>query len=91
MVVVEAMAAGVPVAASRIGGVPDLIEHGINGMMWNPADPSDMARTVEWLLADGAFARRLAEEGRRRARARFLPAVVAYQHLDIYREILSSR
>ncbi len=88
MVVLEAMAAGVPVIASRVGGVPDLVEDGQTGLFCDPMAPSTIAVAVEKVLADRSVATELAERAKARARARFHPAVIAQAHLGIYREIL---
>lgn len=89
MVVLEAMAAGLSVAASRVGGVPDLIEHDADGLMFDPADPADVRETIGRLLGDPALRQRLGEAGREKARARFHPKRVAEAHLEIYREVLN--
>ena len=51
-VVLEAMAAGAAVAASNVGGVPELINNGLTGMLFNPGKPAQIANTVNWLLAN---------------------------------------
>ncbi len=90
MVVLEAMAAGVPVLASAIGGVPDLIEHEVTGLLCDPDKPETFRAAVARLLEDRPLAERLAEEAKKRARQRFHPLVVAKQHVDIYREIIAA-
>ena len=89
MVILEAMAAGVPVLASAIGGVPDLIEHGVTGLLCNPDHPDSFRDAVARLLDDRPFALQLAANAKSRARQRFHPAVIAQNHLDIYREVLA--
>jgi glycosyltransferase involved in cell wall biosynthesis len=88
MVVLEAMAAGLPVAAARIGGVPDLIDHEINGLLFNPQDPDDMRNSVLKLL-QRELAERLAAKGRKRALERYHPAEIARRHLEVYHELLN--
>ena len=90
MVVLEAMAAGVPVLASAIGGVPDLIEHEVTGLLCDPDKPETFRVAVARLLEDRPLAKRLAAEAKKRARQRFHPLVVAKQHVDIYREIIAA-
>lgn len=90
MSVLEAMAAGVPVVASKIGGLPDLIEEGKTGYFCNPLEAASMAAAVEKVLVNPAAAAEIAGQARQRARERFHPEVVARLHLDIYRELLSS-
>ncbi len=90
MVVLEAMAAGLPVAASRVGGVPDLITHGTDGLMFDPSDPADMRRQIERLVKDSALRQQLGAAGRNTAADRFHPKAVAGRHLEIYREVLGN-
>ena len=65
--VLEAMAAGRPVVATRVGGVPELIRDGENGHLVEPGDAAGMARAVDRLLGDPARAAAMGEAGRRRA------------------------
>jgi glycosyltransferase involved in cell wall biosynthesis len=88
MVVLEAMAAGVPVMASNVGGVPDLIQHEVNGLLCDPENPETFRAGVARLLEDRPFAARLATEARVQARQRFHPLVIAMRHLEIYREVI---
>jgi glycosyltransferase involved in cell wall biosynthesis len=89
MVVLEAMAAGVPVLASNVGGVPDLIEPERTGLFCNPAKPETFRTGVERLLGDPELRRRLAAAAKAEALKRFHPEVIARRHLEIYREVLS--
>jgi glycosyltransferase involved in cell wall biosynthesis len=87
MVVLEAMAAGVPVMASKVGGVPDLIEPETTGLFCDPARPENFREGVEKLLDNRPWARQLAENARAEALGRFHPRVIAQKHLEIYREV----
>jgi len=88
MVVLESMAAGVPVAASRIGGIPDLIDHGVNGLLFDPRDPADMRSTVLKLLHP-EVSQKIAAEARERARERYHPTEISRRHIEIYQEVLN--
>jgi glycosyltransferase involved in cell wall biosynthesis len=88
MVVLEAMAAGVPALASKVGGVPDLIEHEKTGLFCDPARPETFREGVEKLLADRPWAQQLAAAAKAEALRRFHPKVIAQGHLDIYRQVL---
>ena len=90
MVVLEAQASRVPVIASNVGGVPDLIEDGVTGLLTNPDLPSTMPIALEKILTDKALAAQLAEGGREQALARYHPNVIATRHVEIYREVLSA-
>jgi len=68
---VEAMAAGFPVIASRIGGVPYTVSDGVTGLLCEPGDPVDLAAKIARLLDDPALRRQLGLAGRRRFEADF--------------------
>ena len=67
----EAMAAGVPVVATRVGGLPEVVEDGVQGLLVPPGAPQALADAVVALLEDEARRRRMGAEGERRARACF--------------------
>ncbi len=88
-VIVEAMAAGVPVIATRVGGIPSVLPDGECGLLVEPGDVAGLSGAIGKLLADGALAARMGAAGRRRAPAYGVEAMV--EKLDgLYREILGS-
>lgn len=70
LALMEALASGLPVVATRVGGVPDLIEHGQNGWLVAPGDAQDVAGRCAGLLADAAGRARMGRQARERAVAR---------------------
>jgi glycosyltransferase involved in cell wall biosynthesis len=70
-VLVEAMAAGVPVVSTRMSGIPELIENGIEGILVEPDDIEALAAAISRLLDDTALADRLAAAGRRKVERSF--------------------
>jgi glycosyltransferase involved in cell wall biosynthesis len=85
----EAMHCGVPVVATRTGGIPDVITDGVNGLLTQPGDAADLARALDRLLAEPALGRRLGACGRLRA-AEYGWDRLAGQVLDVYRSALVS-
>jgi glycosyltransferase involved in cell wall biosynthesis len=69
--VIEAMAAGVPVVAPRVGGVPELVREGVTGTLFEPGDDRALARAIVDLLDDRARARAMGEAGAALARERY--------------------
>ncbi|MDT8369883.1 MAG: glycosyltransferase family 4 protein, partial [Longimicrobiales bacterium] len=84
----ECLACEVPVAASRVGGLPEIIDDTVGGL-FEPADPVGLAARVSELLDDPALADR-GREGRRRVVARWSNRRLAERHLALYRSLLVS-
>jgi len=61
----EAMAVGLPVVSTRVSGIPELVQHGVSGLLAEPGDPRALAQCIEQLLADPAAAREMATVARR--------------------------
>ncbi len=90
MVVIEAMAQGVPVVASNIGGVPDLVDDGISGLLFEPSSRRSMRRAVQKLMDNCDLRVMLGHNGREVASAKFSPKNVAMQHIEIYKNLKAS-
>lgn len=63
--IMEAMASGLPVVATRVGSIPDLVADGRTGLLANPGDPADLARSIGLLVEADNLRRQFAEEARR--------------------------
>lgn len=74
---VEAMAAGSAVVATRVGGLAEILRNGETGLLVPPEDPASMAAACLRLLADPALRRRLGQAARAEVEARFAPEVIA--------------
>jgi len=90
MVLVEAMAAGVPVVASDIAGYREVVRDGVDGLLVPPGDAAALAAAVRRVLDDPALAARLREAGRVRAET-YSWERVTDQIESIYRELASTR
>ncbi|MCA1688488.1 MAG: glycosyltransferase family 4 protein [Actinobacteria bacterium] len=88
LVTLEAMAAGVPVVASAVGGVPDQVRHDKEGLLVSPGDTEAMADALLDLLRNPARARSLGEAGRQRAASEFSHAAMVRRIEDVYRDVL---
>lgn len=86
--VIEAMAGGVPVVASAVGGVPELVRHEETGLLVPPGDPAALTAALARLLDDPALARRLAEAGRERARDFSIDEMVSRTEA-VYRDLVA--
>jgi phosphatidylinositol alpha-mannosyltransferase len=86
IVLVEAMAAGLPIVATDIPGYREVVRDGIEGVLVPPRDADATADAIDGLLDDADLAKRLAEAGRQRAK-RYSWDTVAREIEEIYREV----
>jgi glycosyltransferase involved in cell wall biosynthesis len=87
----EAMAAGRPVVARRVGALPDTVAHGETGLLLDEERPESVESALAALAADPLRARRMGEAGRQRAMEEFSPERHAVQVEAIYREAIARR
>jgi N-acetyl-alpha-D-glucosaminyl L-malate synthase BshA len=87
----EAMACDVPVVASRVGGVPELVEDGVTGFLCPPDDLAGMAQASIRLLTDDALHARMAQASRQRAARQFTDARIVPMYEKYYDEILAGK
>lgn len=90
-VLLEAMAAGVPVAATRVGGVPEIATDEETALLVPARDPESMAAALARLLSDSRHARTLAERAREHVLAHFSPEAYARALVGVYGELLPAR
>jgi len=90
-VLLESMAAGVPVVATEVGGTSEALEDGVNGILVPAARPQLMAAAIERLLAQPALAGRLAHEARRTIEARFSLERMVSATESLYEQLLTSK
>ena len=89
--VLEYMAASLPVVATEVGGLPDLIEAGVNGLLVAPGDPAALAAALAQLLSDPHKAREMGVRGMERRTAEFDINVIVDRLEGLYGELLAQR
>jgi glycosyltransferase involved in cell wall biosynthesis len=87
MTVVEAMACGIPVVATRVGGMQETVVHGETGLFVDRNDPAALAEAINQLLSDSTWRRALGRAGRERVLASFSWDRIAERTMDRYRAL----
>jgi L-malate glycosyltransferase len=90
-VLLESMAAGAPVVATRVGGTPEAIDDGVNGLLVPPGEPRAMAAAICRLLSDPLHARQFGQAARRLINERFSMERMVTRTEELYRALLNGR
>ena len=87
----EAMSAGLPVIASKVGGLPEVVADSLTGLLVPPGDENALGRAMAALAADPERARSMGAAGRERAIAEFSPKIRARRFFRLYEEALTGK
>ena len=90
LVALEAMASEVPVVATRVGGVPEVVDEGEDGFLLPVGDTEAMAEAVDRLLGDKDLRARMGRSGREHARRDFCHAKIVARYVQLYETTLSA-
>lgn len=90
LALLEAMAMGKPVIASKVGGIYTLVQHGVNGLLTVPADEKSLAEAIVTLLNDKEMARGMGQMGRRMVEEKFSLEQMVEKTNDLYNEALNA-
>jgi glycosyltransferase involved in cell wall biosynthesis len=88
LVVLEYMAAGLPVVATRVGGVPEAVREGVSGFLVDAGDDAAMADRIVHLLERPELRKKMGAEGRRILDARFTKAAMMQRILQVYENVM---
>ena len=89
-VIVEAYSVGLPVIASRLGALAELVEDGITGLLFNPGDSKDLAKTIKWAYEHKEAMVEMGRRGRLKFENEFCPEKNYEQLKTIYGEAVSA-
>jgi len=91
LALVEAMAHGIPIVTTTVGGIPELIEDGVNGLLCPPADAAKLADAIRVMIDDPALRDRLGRAARQSyEKGRFSPAAVCQTFVRAYQQAINA-
>lgn len=89
--IIEAMAAGRPVIATAVGGIPEIVVHGETGLLVPPGDPIALAAAIRSLISDSKRALSFGARGRKRVHDKFSIEMVVRRHEELYERCFALR
>ncbi len=90
-VLLEAMAMEKPVVATRVGGIPDLVDDGINGILTTPGDVKELSKALRKILMDKGLASAMGREGRKKISLRFSSQLMVESIRSVYIEQMNRK
>jgi glycosyltransferase involved in cell wall biosynthesis len=90
LALLEAMAEGLPAVASRVGGMPEIVQDGENGLLVPPGDATELARALHRLMADADLRMRLGYAARRTIADHYDLERFRSQHIELLQRLVTS-
>ena len=91
MVILEAMACGLPLVSTSVGGISEVVKNEVNGFLVAPEDPEMLAEKIEYILVHPEVAERMGQENRNKVTAQYSMAVTASRYAQLYEKIMVGR
>jgi glycosyltransferase involved in cell wall biosynthesis len=88
--IVEAFASGLPVIASRLGALPDIVQEGVTGLLFNPGDAADLAAKIAWAQSHPQEMKRMGRAARAEYEATYTPERNYQMLMDIYEDAIAT-
>lgn len=88
---VEAFACGLPVVASRIGALAELVEDGVTGLLFDPSNSEDLAKKIRWIRENPEAMEKMGQSARQHYLNSFTPEINYEQLISIYRQAVGNR
>jgi glycosyltransferase involved in cell wall biosynthesis len=91
IVLLEALACETPCVASRVGGIVDIVQDGMNGLLVEPKNSADLADKIQWLINNDRLRQEMGTQGRLFVKEHFSWQVKAHEILTVYQAILGKK
>ncbi len=91
LIIIEAAMAGLPVITSGVGGIPEIVEDGVTGLIIPPRNPQALADAIRKLLSDAALRRRFGSAARKKALREFTLERMLTKTFQLYKDILKKK
>ena len=88
--ILEAMACQLPVVATDVGGIPEIIREGVEGLLVKPGNAEDLAEKISYMIENKKEAEYMALEGRKKVEKRFNSHIMAEKTLEVYEKIIEN-
>lgn len=88
--IIEAMASGIPVVASNVGGIYSLIKHGKNGLLVSPKDEAALAEAISEILNNPSLAKEMGDISRALVKEKFTLDLMADKVIELYKEVIDA-
>jgi glycosyltransferase involved in cell wall biosynthesis len=89
--ILEAMATGLPVVATAVGGTPEVVAHGVTGLLVSPKSPHALSEAISVLLDDADLRRRMGKAGRERVAQHFTVGRMVRKTEELYERLLTEK
>ena len=87
----EAMAAGLPVVATAVGGIPELVRDGVHGVLLQPDDPTSMAAAITWMIEHPERRHLMGRAAKHHVASHFGTSAMVRQTAEVYESLLAAR
>jgi glycosyltransferase involved in cell wall biosynthesis len=88
IVILEAMQAGVPIVATKVGGIADVLENGTTGILVDPSDPVAFAEALRKMINEPSLLSRFAENGKKTVHEKYSSSKMTFNYLAVYNQLL---
>ena len=88
LVLLQAMSHGIPVIAAEIGGLPEIVDHGVNGLLFTPGDSTALSSCIQQLWDDPELCRKMGRAARRKVIEQYSETVYEQKLVDVYQKAI---